>query len=82
VNPERYIHIYKNTVGTALYPHSSPHEREFSIGSKVSFDCTWPVDWHKINDVPTVVSFKNVYPQEIQDRVTSNWEAYGYPSDK
>jgi 4-hydroxy-3-polyprenylbenzoate decarboxylase len=81
-NPERDIHIYKNTTGTALYPHASPHERAYSIGSKVSFDCTWPVDWDKINDVPTVVSFKNVYPQAIQDRVTSNWEAYGYPSAK
>jgi len=81
-NPERDIHIYRNTTGTALYPHASPHERAYSIGSKVSFDCTWPVDWDKINDVPTVVSFKNVYPQAIQERVISNWEAYGYPSAK
>jgi len=77
-NPERDIHIYKNTTGTALYPHASPHERKYSIGSKVSFDCTWPVDWDKVNDVPTVVSFKNVYTQEIQDKVTGNWEAYGF----
>jgi hypothetical protein len=40
------------------------------------------VDWDPINDVPTTVSFKNVYSKEIQDQVTSNWTTYGYPPVK
>ena len=38
------------------------------------------VDWDKLNDIPSVVSFKNVYPKEIQDKVVSNWTNYGYPA--
>ncbi len=81
-NPVRDIRVYDHTVGTALYPHASPHERKHSMGSKVLFDCTWPVDWDKTNDVPTVVSFKNVYTQEIQDKVVKNWESYGFDPTK
>jgi 4-hydroxy-3-polyprenylbenzoate decarboxylase len=44
----------------------------------VLFDCLWPVDWDKTNDVPTLVSFRKVYTQEIQDKVTNNWTDYGY----
>jgi 4-hydroxy-3-polyprenylbenzoate decarboxylase len=36
------------------------------------------VDWDKINDVPTIVSFRNVYPKEVQDKVLANWVNYGY----
>ena len=64
-HPANGIHIYKNTTGTPLYPFATPHERKYSIGSKVLFDCLWPVDWDPINDVPTVVSFKNVYPKDF-----------------
>lgn len=81
-HPANGIHIYKNTTGTPLYPFATPHERKYSIGSKVLFDCLWPVDWDPINDVPTVVSFKNVYPKDIQEKVLGNWTAYGYPPVK
>lgn len=77
-NPKRGIHIFENTTGTPLYPHATPHERRYSMGSQVLFDCLWPLDWDPVNDVPSLVSFKNVYPQEIQDKVVSNWTAYGY----
>jgi len=81
-HPANGIHIYKNTTGTPLYPFATPHERKYSIGSKVLFDCLWPVDWDPINDVPTVVSFKNVYPKDVQEKVMGNWTAYGYPPVK
>jgi 4-hydroxy-3-polyprenylbenzoate decarboxylase len=81
-HPANGIHIYRNSPGTPLYPFATPHERKHSIGSKVVFDCLWPTDWDKINDVPTLVSFKHVYPQDIQDRVLANWTAYGYPPVK
>ncbi len=77
-NPVRDIRVYEHTTGTALYPHATPHDRKYSMGSQVLFDCTWPLDWDPINDVPTVVSFKTVYTQDIQDKVTGNWEAYGF----
>ena len=77
-NPERGIHVFKNTTGTALYPHANPHDRKWSIGSQVLFDCLWPVDWDKINDVPSLVSFRNVYPKDVQDKVLSNWTNYGF----
>ncbi|MCZ2439451.1 MAG: hypothetical protein LC119_04665, partial [Burkholderiales bacterium] len=57
----------------------TPHDRKYSIGSQVLFDCLWPVHWDKINDVPSLVSFRKVYPQEVQDKVLSNWTNYGYP---
>ncbi|MCW9033885.1 MAG: phenylphosphate carboxylase subunit alpha [Rhodospirillales bacterium] len=78
VNPVRDIRVYDHSTGTPLYPHASPHERKWSMGSKVVFDCTWPVDWDPINEVPTLVSFDAVYPQAIKDKVLSNWESYGF----
>ena len=32
----------------------------------------------KINDIPTIVSFRNVYSKEVQDKVLANWVNYGY----
>jgi 4-hydroxy-3-polyprenylbenzoate decarboxylase len=32
--------------------------------------------------VPTVVSFKNIYPKAIQEKVAGNWEAYGFAPAK
>jgi 4-hydroxy-3-polyprenylbenzoate decarboxylase len=81
-NPVRGIRVFEHTTGTALYPHASPHERKYSMGSQVLFDCTWPVDWDRINEVPTVVSFKNIYPKAIQEKVAGNWEAYGFAPAK
>ena len=81
-HPANGIHIYRNSPGTPLYPFATPHERKYSIGSKVVFDCLWPVDWDPINDVPTVVSFKTVYPKDVQEKVLGNWTAYGYPPVK
>ena len=81
-NPERGIHVFKNTTGTALYPHATPHDRKYSIGSQVLFDCLWPVDWDKTNDVPTLVSFKNVYTKDIQEKVLNNWADYGFRGTK
>ena len=77
-NPARGIRVFEHTTGTPLYPHASPHERRYSMGSQVLFDCLWPLDWDPVNDVPRLVSFKHVYPKEIQERVLSNWVSYGY----
>ena len=69
-------------IAAALYPHATPHDRKYSIGSQVLFDCLWPVDWDKTNDVPSIVSFKNVYPKDIQEKVLNNWADYGFRGAK
>jgi 4-hydroxy-3-polyprenylbenzoate decarboxylase len=76
-HPVRDIHIYENQPGTPLNPYCSPAERKTSQGAKVMFDCTFPLDWPK-SDLPIRVSFDNVYPKEIQDKVNANWTAFGY----
>ncbi|MBM4422258.1 MAG: phenylphosphate carboxylase subunit alpha [Chloroflexi bacterium] len=80
-HPANDIHIHKNSVGTALNPYASAHERRYSMGSKVVFDCLWPPDWDPVNEVPTLVSFRTVYPKEIQEKVLANWSAYGFPAE-
>lgn len=77
-HPVRGIRVYDHAVGTSLYPHANGHERKFSMGAKVLFDCLWPMDWDRLNEVPTLVSFRNVYPKDIQEKVLTNWEAYGF----
>ncbi len=76
-HPIRDIHKYENAPGTPLNPYASPEERKTSTGAKVLFDCTFPLDWPK-SDLPIRVSFDNVYPQEIQDKVNENWKKFGY----
>ncbi len=78
MNPVRDIHVFENTTGTALYPHANSHERQWCIGSQVLFDCTFPLDWDPINEVPRLVSFKNIYPEDIQEKIVSNWKNYGF----
>ncbi len=76
-HPFKGIHAWEG-VGTPLNPFASAEERRLSKGSKVLFDCTWPLDWDKMSEVPRLVSFKTVYPQAIQDKVLANWESYGF----
>lgn len=79
-HPVNGIRVYEHAVGTPLYPFADAHERKFSMGSKVMFDCLWPMDWDRLNEVPTLVSFRNVYPKEVQEKVLGNWDAYGFPA--
>ncbi len=76
-HPVNGIHVWQG-VGTPLYPFLSAAERKKSVGPKVLFDCTFPLDWDPLSEVPSLVSFKTVYPQEIQDKVLANWEKYGF----
>jgi len=76
-DPARDIHIYDNSVGTPLNPYATPADRKLGKGSKVCFDCLWPLDWSR-GDTPILVSFNTVYPPEIQEKVLSNWQSYGF----
>lgn len=78
-HPQRGIHIWEGT-GTPLYPFLSLEERKRSRGPKVLFDCTFPVEWDELSEKPRLVSFRTVYPPEIQEKVLANWKDYGFPS--
>jgi 4-hydroxy-3-polyprenylbenzoate decarboxylase len=78
-HPVNGIKVYPNDVGTPLNPYASPEERQKSIGAKVLFDCTFPLDWPK-SDLPLKVSFALNYPEDIKEKVIANWEEYGFKS--
>jgi 4-hydroxy-3-polyprenylbenzoate decarboxylase len=78
-HPINGIHIWQG-VGTPLYPFLSAEERKNSVGPKVLFDCTFPLNWDPMSEVPSLVSFKTVYPKEIQEKVLANWKNYGFKS--
>ena len=79
-HPVRGIRVHPHAVATPLYPFLSPEERRTARGAQVLFDCTFPLEWDPLNDVPPLVSFRTVYPKEIQEKVLSQWKAYGFPS--
>jgi 4-hydroxy-3-polyprenylbenzoate decarboxylase len=76
-NPATGIHVYHNHVGTPLYPFAPVEDRRIGKGAKVLFDCLFPIGW-KTSDIPILVSFNNVYPEEVQQKVLANWTKYGF----
>lgn len=61
-----------------LSPYLSHEEREKRKGFIAVFDCTWPSDWTMETDIPPRVSFNEVYPEEIKEKVIRNWKSYGF----
>ena len=76
-HPVDGIHVYENSAGTPLNPFASIEERMVGKGSKVVFDCLTPLDWKKA-DIPIMVSFDKVYPEEVKQKVLDNWKSYGF----
>ncbi|MGD0230574.1 MAG: phenylphosphate carboxylase subunit alpha [Syntrophorhabdales bacterium] len=76
-HPVTGIRVEPHGVGTPLNPYATPQERRYGVAPKVVFDCTFPLDW-PASDVPIKVSFNNVYPKEIQEKVLANWNNYGF----
>jgi len=76
VHPRRGI-IVSDEVCGPLTPYASLEERLKMNAPHVTFDATWPLDWHPSIAVPPVASFESIYPQEIQDKVLKNWKEYG-----
>lgn len=64
--------------GVPLWPFLSPYERRWFKGAKLLLDCTWPRDWSKETEVPPRVSFKEMYPKALQEKVLQEWESYGF----
>lgn len=76
VHPRRGIIVSDEMCGP-LAPYASLEERLKMNAPHLTFDATWPLDWHPTIAVPPVASFKSIYPQEIQDKVLLNWKEYG-----
>jgi 4-hydroxy-3-polyprenylbenzoate decarboxylase len=76
-HPVNGIHVYENSAGTPLNPFATIEERMIGKGAKVVFDCLTPLDWKK-PDIPIMVSFDKVYPEEIKSKVLENWTSYGF----
>ncbi len=76
-HPVRGIRIYDEAIDPSpLNPFLSPEERKWHIGAKAVFDCTWPVEWE--GAVPGRVSFREMYPKEIRERIEQNWSKDGF----
>lgn len=79
-HPIRGTHTVTPFSAHPLIPFLSRHDKLYSIGANMVFDCTWPKDWAP-EDIPVKASFKAIYPKEIQERVLSNWKTkYGFKS--
>ena len=76
-HPYRGIVRLESSPTTSLIPFLNHHERQYRLGAKVYFDCTWPLDWDP-SDVPKRVSFRDSYPAEIQEKALAKWRKYGY----
>ncbi len=60
------------------FPAYSTEERKGLKGATAVFDCTWPPQWSRENEVPVKSSFAQIYSQEMQEKVMKNWENYGF----
>lgn len=73
LHPGRGITIESKDMGMRDAPFLSSEERKWNRGASVLFDCTWPSYWSRDNDVPPRVSFKDVYPKELQEKIIREW---------
>ena len=76
-HPIRGINKVEHATAWPLIPWLSPYERDYRMGARVYYDCTWPVDW-KPSETPKRVSFAESYPKDIQEKTLAKWEKYGY----
>ena len=76
-NPNTGIRIERHAVGSPFYPFASLEDRIYGRVGKVVFDCTFPTDWQTAV-IPIKVSFNNVYPRAIQEKVIAKWKQYGF----
>jgi 4-hydroxy-3-polyprenylbenzoate decarboxylase len=72
-HPYRGILKQEHTIANPLWPFLSAYERQHKLGSRVYFDCTWPLDWDPA-DVPARVAFKEIYPTEVQQKAITKWQ--------
>jgi phenylphosphate carboxylase alpha subunit len=76
-HPVKGINKVEHALAWPLIPWLNTHERDYRIGARVYFDCTWPVDW-KPEDTPQRMSFAEAYPPQVQQKAMKLWRKYGY----
>jgi phenylphosphate carboxylase alpha subunit len=76
-HPERGVIIRPREIGFTLLPYLTREEKAGQMGAAIVFDCTWPADWSP-QDIPPRVTFKDSFPQELQQKVLSKWQKYGF----
>lgn len=77
-NPKRGVKINPRRLVSGLTPFLSPQERKAMEGASMSFDCTWPKDWSKATDIPPRMSFRELEPKSVREKVMNKWKEYGY----
>lgn len=62
-----------------LTPYLTPEERRGESKARgVLFDATWPAEWSRDTDVPPRVSFEEMYPKELKNKIVKGWRSYGF----
>lgn len=77
-HPGNGIHKFELPYNIELTPYLGDAEKKINKGTRVLFDCTWPADWSKESDIPPRVSFQEVYPEDVKQKVLDNWKSYGF----
>lgn len=77
LHPGKGITIERKDMAMKDAPYLGHEDRKWSRGASVLFDCTWPSQWSRESEVPPRVSFKDVYPQELQDKILKEKKEYG-----
>ncbi len=68
--------ILGNSIWGFLHPEDMSDGKPFNT-TGVIFDCRWPEQWAE-EDLPVKANFDVMWPKEIQEKVLSKWEKYGY----
>lgn len=77
-HPVRGVHSRPNSPGHGLMPFMNFEERLWGRGANLLLDCTWPVGWDPNIEIPPKVSFENIYPKEVKEKVIKNWQKWGF----
>jgi 4-hydroxy-3-polyprenylbenzoate decarboxylase len=80
-HPQKGITYYDNQPATPLLPHLSYEDRELGRTTKVVYDCTWPLEWSPMRDIPVRGNFWDTYPERTIDKICNKWQSWGYPQD-
>lgn len=77
-HPARGVSIEERDTPSGLCPYLTSEEKQWGRGAGLLLDSTWPAHWSTTMDVPPRVSFNEVYPEEVKQKVLKNWKAYGF----
>lgn len=80
-HPRRGTTIVDNAFNCPLTPFLPVEDRKIGFGAYILHDCTWPKEW-KPEHIPAKTSFQTSYPDDVQKKVLSRWEGYGFKNGK